>query len=538
MITKKGGNYMWQVIAHPFGIGLSALVAFLPLLWLLVSLGVWKMAAHKSCFIALILSLFLAIIGWQMPVELAARGALDGAVLALWPIVWVIFAAIFTYNITLQTGAMSKIQGLMASFSNDRRVQALLIAWGFGAFLEAAAGFGTAVAIPASILIGLGFNPFLASILCLIANTVPVAFGSVGIPVITLAKVANLDVMNLTLAVVLQLTPFIIIIPLFLIRLMTKSFAAMKGIIGMSLAAGFAFAIPQFVIAIYMGPELTAIVGSVASMLTIVLYNKISPPKEAWRFPEDANDKSTQAVFKTSLQEQFVAWSPYVFLFVFILGTNAAVFPALSKILAQVKSTVFIYNGPGGNPLDIAWILTPGTLILLGALLGGLLQKASGSDILAVLKRTCIQLQKTTITVVSIVALARIMGYAGMVGDIAVALAQLTGGLYPFIAPVIGALGTFVTGSDTNSNVLFGGLQKQTALQIGADPTWIAASNSAGATAGKMISPQSIAIAATATGQTGKEGDLLQAMIAPCLVYTILLGAWVYFVSAMHWVCF
>lgn len=529
---------MWQVIAHPFGIGLSALVAFLPLLWLLVSLGVWKMAAHKSCFIALILSLFLAIIGWQMPVELAARGALDGAVLALWPIVWVIFAAIFTYNITLQTGAMSKIQGLMASFSNDRRVQALLIAWGFGAFLEAAAGFGTAVAIPASILIGLGFNPFLASILCLIANTVPVAFGSVGIPVITLAKVANLDVMNLTLAVVLQLTPFIIIIPLFLIRLMTKSFAAMKGIIGMSLAAGFAFAIPQFVIAIYMGPELTAIVGSVASMLTIVLYNKISPPKEAWRFPEDANDKSTQAVFKTSLQEQFVAWSPYVFLFVFILGTNAAVFPALSKILAQVKSTVFIYNGPGGNPLDIAWILTPGTLILLGALLGGLLQKASGSDILAVLKRTCIQLQKTTITVVSIVALARIMGYAGMVGDIAVALAQLTGGLYPFIAPVIGALGTFVTGSDTNSNVLFGGLQKQTALQIGADPTWIAASNSAGATAGKMISPQSIAIAATATGQTGKEGDLLQAMIAPCLVYTILLGAWVYFVSAMHWVCF
>jgi lactate permease len=538
MITKKGGNYMWQVIAHPFGIGLSALVAFLPLLWLLVSLGVWKMAAHKSCFIALILSLFLAIIGWQMPVELAARGALDGAVLALWPIVWVIFAAIFTYNITLQTGAMSKIQGLMASFSNDRRVQALLIAWGFGAFLEAAAGFGTAVAIPASILIGLGFNPFLASILCLIANTVPVAFGSVGIPVITLAKVANLDVMNLTLSVVLQLTPFIIIIPLFLIRLMTKSFAAMKGIIGMSLAAGFAFAIPQFVIAIYMGPELTAIVGSVASMLTIVLYNKISPPKEAWRFPEDANDKSTQVVFKTSLHEQFVAWSPYVFLFVFILGTNAAVFPALSKILAQVKSTVSIYNGPGGNPLDIAWILTPGTLILLGALLGGLLQKASGSDIIAVLKRTCIQLQKTTITVVSIVALARIMGYAGMVADIAVALAQLTGGLYPFIAPVIGALGTFVTGSDTNSNVLFGGLQKQTALQIGADPTWIAASNSAGATAGKMISPQSIAIAATATGQTGKEGDLLQAMIAPCLVYTILLGAWVYFVNAMHWVCF
>ena len=523
---------MWEVIPHPFGIGLSAVLAFLPLLWLLVSLGVWKMAAHKSCSIALAFSIILAVAGWQMPVALAGKGALDGAVLAIWPIVWVIFAAIFTYNVTLQTGAMDKIQGLMASFSNDRRVQALLIAWGFGAFLEAAAGFGTAVAIPAAILIGLGFNPFFASVICLIANTVPVAFGAVGIPVITLAKVTDLDVLNLTLAAAIQLTPFIIVIPLALIRIMTKSFAGMKGVIGMSLAAGLCFAIPQLLIAAYMGPELTAIVGSVLSMIAIVIYNKIAPPAKDWRFPDESEDNGKVVAFKTSWSEQLIAWSPYIFLFVFILGTNNTVCPALSAALGSIYSVLSIYDGPGGVPMKVAWILTPGTLILFGALLGGLLQGAGITDFRAVFQKTCRQLQKTTITVVAIVALARVMGFSGMVSDIAVALAQITGSSYPFIAPVIGALGTFVTGSDTNANVLFGPLQKQTAIQIGADPTWITAANTTGATAGKMISPQSIAIATSATGQSGREGDILRATVGYCLIYTVLLGIWVYFVNA------
>ncbi|MDU2066329.1 MAG: L-lactate permease [Sporomusaceae bacterium] len=525
---------MWQIVQHPLGIGLSALVAFIPLLWLLLSLGVWKMPAHKTCFIAMVLSMALAALAWQMPVSLVITGALDGAVLAIWPILWVIFAAIFTYNMTLQTGAMDKIKGVMASFSSDRRVQALLIAWGFGAFLEAAAGFGTAVAIPAAILISLGFHPFFASVICLIANTVPVAFGAVGIPVITLAKVADLDVLRLTLDCAIQLTPFVIVIPLALIWIMTKSVSGFKGVTGMAIAAGFAFAVPQLIIAAYMGPELTSIVGSVCSMAVIVLWNKISPPAEDWRFPDEANTAQKKVVFETTFKEQCIAWSPYVLLFVFILGTNNAVWPAVSKMLGTIQSSVQIYYGPGGKPMSIAWILTPGTLILLGALIGGLLQGASGSDLGAVFKKTCVQLQKTTITVVSIVALAKVMGYAGMVSDIAFALAQTTGSFYPFIAPIIGALGTFVTGSDTNANVLFGALQKQTAIQIGADPTWITASNTSGATAGKMISPQSIAIATSATGQVGIEGDILRATAGYCLLYTLLLGAWVYFVNATH----
>lgn len=525
---------MWHVTAHPFGIGLSALIAFVPLLWLLFSLGVWKMAAHKACSIAMLLCLVIAAVGWRMPADLVIKGAVDGAVLAIWPILWVIFAAIFTYNITLKTGAMEKIKGLMASFSSDRRVQALLIAWGFGAFLEAAAGFGTAVAIPAAILISLGFNPFFASVLCLIANTVPVAFGAVGIPVITLAKVADVNLLRLTLDIAIQLTPFVIILPLALIWIMTKSMSGLKGVVGMSIVAGICFAVPQLFVAAYMGPELTAILGSVISMLGIVVWNKISPPAQIWKFPNETGVAQTAVKFETSLKEQLISWSPYILLFVFILGTNDTVFPALSKALSVFQTSVSIYDGPGGKPLTIAWILTPGTLIMIGAVIGGFLQKASLDDLGVTFKKTCIQLQKTTITVVSIVALARVMGYAGMVSDIAVALAQTTGSFYPFIAPVIGALGTFVTGSDTNANVLFGALQKQTALQIGADPTWIAAANTTGATAGKMISPQSIAIATSATGQTGMEGEILRSTVGYCLAYTILLGIWVYFVNATH----
>lgn len=522
---------MWHVVQHPLGIGLSAFVAFIPLLWLLLSLGVFKIAAHKTCFIAMLMSMLLAATAWKMPSTFVLTGALDGAILAIWPILWVIFAAIFTYNMTLQTGAMDKIKGLMASFSSDRRVQALLIAWGFGAFLEAAAGFGTAVAIPAAILIGLGFHPFFASVICLIANTVPVAFGAVGIPVITLAKVADLDVLRLTLDCAIQLTPFVVIIPLALIWIMTKSLSGLKGVIGMAIAAGISFAIPQLIVAAYMGPELTSIAGSVVSMITIVLWNKISPPKTEWHFPDEQGQSATQTVFKTSWREQCIAWSPYVLLFVFILGTNNAVMPSLSKWLGTIQTSIQVYYGPDGKPMAIPWILTPGTLILLGALIGGLLQGASAADMGAVFKKTCLQLQKTTITVVSIVALAKVMGYSGMVSDIAFALAQTTGGFYPFIAPMVGALGTFVTGSDTNANVLFGALQKQTAVQIGADPSWITAANTSGATAGKMISPQSIAIATSATNQTGIEGDILRATAGYCLVYTLLLGAWVYFVN-------
>jgi len=518
---------MWEVIISPYGMFMSSLLAFIPLLWLLISLGVMNMPAYKACLIGLVLSFTIAVVGWGMPFILSMKAALEGVVLALWPIIWVIIAAIFTYNVTLKTGAMETIKGFMASLSGDRRVQALIIAWGFGGFLEAAAGFGTAVAIPASILIGLGFNPFFAAIICLIANTIPVAFGAVGIPITTLAKVADVDVMQLTYYTALQLTPFVIMVPFALILIMTKSLAGLKGVISTALVAGLTFAIPQLLIAKFIGPELTAIVGSIVSMFCTVMWTRLSPPKEVWKFPFEDKNAVTAKVAVVSLKDQMIAWSPYVLLFILILGTSKF-FPDINSYLGQVSSTLAIYDGPGGKPMSIAWLITPGTLIMIAAIIGGLVQGSSTSTLVETFGKTVIQLQKTIITIIAIVSMAKIMGYSGMVAGIAVALAKVTGKFYPLIAPAVGALGTFVTGSDTSANVLFGALQKQTAVAIGADPTWVTASNTTGATAGKMISPQSIAVACSATGQEGQEGAILAVTIKYCIVYVILVGILVY----------
>lgn len=518
---------MWEVIVSPYGMFMSALLAFIPLLWLLVSLGIMKMPAYKACIIGLVLSFVIAIVGWGMPFILSIRAALEGVVLALWPIIWVILAAIFTYNVTLKTGAMETIKGFMGSLSGDRRIQALIIAWGFGGFLEAAAGFGTAVAIPASILIGLGFNPFFAAVICLIANIVPVAFGAVGIPITTLAKVADVDVMQLTYYTALQLTPFVMVVPLALVLILTKSMSGLKGVVSTALVAGVSFAIPQLLVAKFIGPELTAIVGSIVSMFCTAMWARISPPKEDWKFPFE--DKAAAAPQKNavSLTDQMIAWSPYVLLFVLILGTSKF-FPAINSTLGQVKSMLFIYNGPEGKPMGVDWLITPGTLIMIAAVVGGLVQGASITALVETFGRTVVQLQKTILTIVAIVSMAKVMGYSGMIAAIALALAKVTGPFYPVIAPAIGALGTFVTGSDTSANVLFGALQKQTALAIGADPTWVTASNTTGATAGKMISPQSIAVACSATGQEGQEGAILAVTIKYCIVYVIVVGVMVY----------
>jgi lactate permease len=222
-----------------------------------------------------------------------------------------------------------------------------------------------------------------------------------------------------------------------------------------------------------------------------------------------------------------IAWSPYVLLFILILGTSKF-FPDINSSLGQVKSTLFIYNGPEGKPMGVDWLVTPGTLIMIAAVIGGFIQGTSAAALVEIFGKTVKQLQKTIITIIAIVAMAKIMGYSGMIAAIAIALAKLTGKFYPLFAPAIGALGTFVTGSDTSANVLFGALQKQTAVAIGADPTWVTASNTTGATAGKMISPQSIAVACSATGQEGQEGAILAVTIKYCIVYVLLVGILIY----------
>lgn len=505
------------------------ILPLLPIIWLLVSLGLYKLPAHKACPIGLTLSMAIAVSFWQMDAVLAMKAALEGAVFAVIPIMWVIVAAFFAYNISLHTGAIDQIKKLMIHFSADRRIQALIIAWGFGSFMESVAGFGTAVAVPAALLIALGFEPFRAAVVCLIANTVAVAFGVIGIPVTTLARITDLPISSISLDIVLQLTPFVFLVPLFVVYTVTGSLAALRGVWLITLVAGASFGATQFLVAQHIGPELPAIAASLVSFASIVLMSRLFPPAIVWRFPEEETNHAApinEEFGKNCIDatSQLIAWSPYILLLFFVLVTSR-IFPFMNAAFSQVRSLWPIYDGTGGKPLAIDWLLTPGTLVMLSALIGGLVQGASLSSMTKILGATLLQLRKTMVTVVSIVSMAKVLGYSGMIGSVAATLAETTGAFYPAFAPLIGALGTFITGSDTSSNILFGLLQKQTALQLGLSPEWIAAANTSGACIGKLISPQSISIAAAAAGLPGKEGDLLSVTFRYAALFLLGLGS-------------
>jgi len=462
-----------------------------------------------------------------MDALLAGKAALEGALFALLPILWVIIAAFFSYNLSLHTGAIDQIKNLLLHCSSDRRIQALIIAWGFGSFMEAVAGFGTAVAVPAALLIALGFDPFRAAVICLIANTVAVAFGVIGIPVTTLANITDLPLPALSFDIGVQLTPFVFLVPLFIVYTVTGSFRGLRGVWLVTLFAGASFGLVQFFVAQYIGPELPAIAASLASSVAILLVARLSPPAKTWSFPNDpiiSRESSPTPTKKINVRSQFIAWLPYLLLLCLVLGTSR-IFPAMNESLRILRTECLIYDGPGGKPLSFEWFLTPGTLVFITAVLAGFVQGASAKDLIKLAGVTVLQLQKTFVTVISIVSMAKVLGYSGMIGSVAVTLAEATGAMYPAFSPVIGALGTFITGSDTSSNILFGLLQKQTAEQLGISSVWIAAANTSGACIGKLISPQSISIAAAAAGLPGKEGDLLSVTFRYACFFLLGLGA-------------
>lgn len=508
--------------------GMLSIIGALPIAWLFISLGVMKMAAPKATGSALIFSVTLAIFVWGMPPVLATKALLDGAVFAFVPILWVILAAVLTYSIAVETRAIDSIKALLVSITEDRRLQALIIAWGFGSFLESVAGFGSAVVVPAALLISIGFQPFLAAVLCLFASTVAAAFGVVGIPVTTLAWVTDLPITELSTAIVLQLTPFVICVPVVIVLAVTQSFQALLSAFPHTLAAGVSFGVVQFIAARYIGPELPAILGSLVSFALVFFMAKRFPPKDVYRFPNDsAPHTMVSSVAAIQMSDQFRAWSPYIALLILVMGTSR-LFPAVNQFLATFSSSWLIYDGPGGKPFSIAWLLTPGTLVMASAILGGKIQGASFATIGRILMRTLGQLGKSVVTIVCIVALAKILSYSGIVDTIAVTLASMTGTVYPLAAPILGMLGTFITGSDTSSNILFGQLQKQVAISIGASPVWIAAANTSGACIGKLISLQSIAIASIAADLAGREGELLFTTLRYAVPFTLALGVIVF----------
>ncbi len=503
------------------------LIALSPILWLVVALTILKMAAWKACPLALVIALLAGILvpHFDMSVPHAAMAVAEGIALACWPILLVIIAAIFTYNLSLHTKGMDVIKEMLTSVSHDRRVLILLIGWGFGGFLEGMAGFGTAIAIPAGMLAGIGINPILSAAVCLIANSVPTAYGSIGIPLVTLGNVTGVDAMQLATYTCLQLAPLTLLCPFLMVITAGHSPKALKGMTITCLASGLAFLLPELVVSLFMGPELAVVAGSIGAMGAIVGCAKLFPVHDP-EYIVESHDDAPPVTAKSGL----IAWLPFILIFVFLLFTSKLI-PAIHDPLHLIKTAVLIYSGEGGSPYTFTWIATPGVLILLAAFIGGSVQKASFGEMLGVLSKTIVDLRFTILTIITVIATAKVMGYSGMTHEIADTAVAATGTAYPAIAAFIGSIGTFITGSATSSCVLFGKLQTEAATAIGASPgvqAWVAAANATGACAGKMISPQSIAIAVGSIGVTGCDGKLLQFAVKVYIPFIIVMGCIVY----------
>jgi len=510
----------------------SFLLALAPIVWLIVALTALRMPSHRACLISLALALALAGLWWHMPALDLATAVLEGVLNALWPICLVVVAALFTYNVTVRTGAMEHIKSMLASVSGDVRVLALLIGWGFGNFMEGMAGFGTAVAIPASMLVGIGVNPLAAVVGCLVVNSTPTAFGSVGVPTATLAAVTGLEAQPLSADIALIQCLLTFASPFFLVCICGGGVKALRGMVPLTLLASLSFVIPWFVMATTAGAELPDIVGAVCSMACIVAWARLRPAVgtvEAVCAPgtggavEPAVGTVSTSSTPISLKSALKAWSPYILILLFLMGTSTLC-PPVHDLIAGIKSSVVVYSGEGGATLSFSWVNTPGVMIFAAAVLGAFIQGASFSVLADVLLDTVRRYWRTVLTICCVMSMAKVMGYAGMISDIATVVVAVTGMFYPFVSPLIGALGAFVTGSGTSTNVLFGSLQAKTAAALGLNPSWLAAANVMGAGIGKMTCPQGIAIGASAVGLVGSEREIMGRVGKYFALYLVFAG--------------
>ena len=504
------------------------LLAMLPIIWLIIALSGLKMAGHVACPIALIITAVEALFLWKQKIIDVLTGGLEGFAMAIWPICLVIVAAVFTYNLVVHTKNMELIKKMLTSVSKDKRILVLIISWGFGGFMEGMAGFGTAVAIPAGILCGLGFDPIFAAMICLVANTTPVAFGSIGIPTVTAANVTGFSPHMTASYVVLQLAIMVILVPFFITGKHegAKGLGDYKEILFITLMSGVSFLIPQYLTAKFIGAELPAVIGSVCSMAVTIILAKVMLKGKSSKFDVEIEEKEDER--SLTVKDALVAWSPFILVLVFLLLTSTLV-PAIHDPLSAIKSNVPIYTGEGAAPYTFTWVATPGVLILIAAFIGGIIQKCPIGEIFGVLGKTIVQMLKTIITIMAVLATAKIMGYSGMTQSIADFIVRVTGSFYPLVAPLIGSIGTFVTGSSTSSSVLFSKLQASTGAELNINQIWLVAANTVGSTAGKIISPQSIAVATAATATVGKESEILTKVIKYFVLFAVIYGLVCYF---------
>lgn len=496
---------------------LAVFLALTPVVLLIILLGFLKVSGDKSALYTLIVTIFLAVFGFNFSVPSIGLSMVFGTLKAVFPIILIIIMAIYSYNVLVFTKKMEVLKFQFSNISTDKSIQVLLLTWGFGGLLEGMAGFGTAVAIPAAILIGLGYKPLFSALVSLLSNSVPTAFGAVGIPVKAIAiEIGQADLQHLGSEVVFQLIPLMVIIPFLIVTLTDSSLKSLPKNIALSLVVGIISIAVQYYSVIYIGIETPAVLGSIASIIVIVIWGKLTAQKD-------------EAIEGKSPKEILNAWAIYGLILLFIIGTSP-LFSGFRTFLQSIAATPISLNIEGAEKtVKIFWLTDGGVLLFLGSVIGGLLQGAKLKELIDVLGKTILQLKKTYITVTSLIILSTIMDLSGMVVVLGTALAAATGTFYPLFAPAIGCLGAFLTGSDTSSNILFGKLQAHVAQQIGGEPSWFAAANTVGATGGKIISPQSIAIATSACNQQGKEGDIMKKALPYAIFYIIIAGLMVYF---------
>ncbi|KVO25683.1 lactate permease LctP family transporter [Burkholderia ubonensis] len=547
----------WHQIYTPLGsLGLSAFVAAIPIIFFFVALAGLRLKGHVAAAITLLLSLGVAILAYRMPAPQALAAAGFGFAYGLWPIAWIIVAAVFLYRIVVKTGQFDVIRASVLSITDDQRLQMLLIGFSFGAFLEGAAGFGAPVAITAALLVGLGFRPLHAAGLCLIANTAPVAFGAMGIPIIVAGQVTGIDAFHIGAMAGRQLPLLSLAVPFWLVFMM-DGLRGVRHTWPAALVAGGSFAITQYVTSNHLGPELPDITSSLVSLVVLAAFLKVWQPSSARQtaggvaasgggaaalagfggFGSSASREASPYTFAQTLR----AWSPFLILTGVVTVWSLAPFKALFAPHGALAATVLKLKVPALDQLVVKTapiVATPkaldavlkidlvsavGSAILVTALISIVLLRMKPRDALVTFGETLKALARPILSIGFVLAFAFVANYSGMSSTLALLLAG-TGAAFPFFSPFLGWLGVFLTGSDTSSNALFCSLQQATAHQLGLPDTLAVAANTTGGVTAKMISPQSIAVACAATGLVGKEAELFRFTVRHSLLFAVIVG--------------
>ncbi|QMW04384.1 L-lactate permease [Spirosoma foliorum] len=507
---------IWKQVTDPLNnIALSVFVAAVPILFIFWALIIRKMKGYQASLIATLLAAIIAVFVYGMPVKLALLSATHGAVYGLFPICWLVIMAVFLFNVTVKSGQFEIIKHFMASITSDRRLQALLIAFSFGSFLEGTAGFGAPVAITAAMLVGLGFNPLYASGICLIANTAPVAFGSIGIPITVASQVSGIPELPISQMVGRTLPILSIMLPFYLVSIIA-GFKKAQEIWPAVLVSGISFAFLQYFSSNFLGPALPDVIAGLGSIICLMAFLRFWKPKTIWRFANEPAATLNTDISYTNGQ-LLRAWSPFIVLTIMVIAWGIQ---PIKDVLNSAGMTQFEFpglhnaiQGEDGNLLPkifkFNYFSAAGTAILIAALVAIPLVGLTYGEGAKVFGATLNQLKFPILTIAAVLGFAYILNDSGITLTLADVLAN-TGYLFPFFAPVLGWLGVFITGSDTSANALFSKLQYATAQSIGVDPVVTVAANISGGVVGKMISPQSIAVAAAAGNLVGKESELFR----------------------------